>query len=122
MISSASDEMIVIKLNDEGTVVGGTDTTPSNRNAGSGNVADATVQSVFQRHAPTTATCASAGGRTVRKRLGRSCWNEAAGRVKPVAAVGGSRHSWISPKRRQHALSHHRSLCRRAVGARALPD
>jgi len=44
MIYSASDEIITFKLGDAGTPAGGSDTTAVNRNAGSGNIADATIQ------------------------------------------------------------------------------
>lgn len=41
---TASAESVQIKLGDFGTVTGGTDNTPANRNAGSGVVADVTCQ------------------------------------------------------------------------------
>ena len=41
---AATDEVIEVKLNDTGTPVGGTVSTPVNRNAGSGNVADGTYE------------------------------------------------------------------------------
>ena len=44
MMYAASAETFSIKLGDEGTAVGGTTTTPSNRNAGSGNVATGTFE------------------------------------------------------------------------------
>ena len=44
MMWAASAETFSIKLGDEGTAAGGTTTTPSNRNAGSGNVATGTFQ------------------------------------------------------------------------------
>jgi len=43
MIYSATAESFSIKLGDEGTPIGGTATTPANRNAGSGNAADVTA-------------------------------------------------------------------------------
>ncbi len=44
MIRCASDEIVQIKLNDEGTPVGGSGITLVNRNAGSGKSADVTSQ------------------------------------------------------------------------------
>jgi len=41
---AATDESIQVKLGDSGTPVGGTTTTPVNRNAGSGHTADATCE------------------------------------------------------------------------------
>lgn len=43
-IRTASDERIQIKLNDIGTLAGGTTNTPANRNAASGNIADCICQ------------------------------------------------------------------------------
>lgn len=43
-LCATSDESIQLKINDEGTPVGGTVTTPTNRNAGSGNSAGGTFQ------------------------------------------------------------------------------
>jgi len=44
MMYAASAETFSVKLGDSGTPIGGTTTTPSNRNAGSGNVATGTFQ------------------------------------------------------------------------------
>ena len=41
---AATDEVIEVKIGDEGTPVGGTATSPTNRHAGSGNAADGTFQ------------------------------------------------------------------------------
>ena len=43
MLRAAADETIQFKLGDSGTPIGGTTGTPVNRNAGSGNEADATA-------------------------------------------------------------------------------
>jgi len=44
MLYAASDEFFTFKLGDSGTPSGGTDSVPVNRNAGSSNLAEATVQ------------------------------------------------------------------------------
>lgn len=43
-LHAASDEIIEVKLSDEGTPVGGTAIVPANRNAGSGEAADGTFE------------------------------------------------------------------------------
>jgi len=43
-LQAATDEVIEVKINDEGTPVGGTEVIPVNRNAGSGNAADGTYE------------------------------------------------------------------------------
>lgn len=43
-LQAATDETVVLKLNDTGTPLGGSDATPINRKAGCGNVADITCK------------------------------------------------------------------------------